>query len=368
MVLERLELRDFRNYAALEFRPEPGLNLLVGPNGAGKSNLLEAVALACSGRSPRGAGDGELVRHGAAGYVVRATVRTRSGRHVLALAGGPGGRRLRIDGGDALLRDLLGLAPVVWFGPDDLALVKGAPAARRRFLDLLAAQLQPVHAADMLAYGRILAQRNGLLRQLRARPGGGGPADLFDEALLRTGARIVRRRLEVLRDLQPLAAGAHAQLAGEAARLELRYVAGDEVWEPEPPADLEERLRAALLRRAAEELRRGQTLWGPQRDDVRLLLAGRDARGFASQGQQRAIVLALKWGEWALLEARLGEPPLLLLDDVFSELDRPRALALAGLATRVPQALVTAATPPEAATAAAARFRVEGGRVWREVG
>lgn len=360
MRLEWLSLHQFRNYERCEFCPGPAVNLLLGPNGAGKTNLLEAVAVVLGGRSPRGARDRELVRHGGEGYRLRARLVNRTGRHALAAAAAPaGGRRLELDGAPVERRDLLGLAPFVWFGPDDLDLLKGPPARRRRFLDLLAAQLEPVHGGDLLAYARILAQRNELLRDVRDRRTSRQLADLFDDQLAATAARIVRRRLATLRALAPLARQYHEAVAGTGA-LGLAYVGGD--WAESEGA--EERAREALARLREQEIARGQTLWGPQRDDVVVQLDGYPARDRASQGQQRTLVLALKLAEYALLQRRLGEQPLLLLDDVLSELDPGRAAALARFVRDAGQVLISSADPAAARPfAGAAVFRVEGGRL-----
>lgn len=378
MYLEELRLYAFRNYGRLDVQFPAGIVLLAGPNAAGKTNLLEAVHLLCTGTSHRGARDADMAAWGTGFYAVHGSVR-RAGHAVsLSVRYDPAaGKQIRVL--DAPLRrraELLDHAAAVAFAPDDLRLVKGEPGQRRRYLDRLAALLDRRHAADLGDLRGVLEQRNQLLRDVRARRTSRDLAELFDEPYLDLAARILARRVAVLRRALPAAAAALAALAGGREQLTAAYLEGgtrsDELPGLPPEADQPpywaERGRAALATLARDELDRGVTLWGPHRDDVGLYIDGRDSRVHASQGQQRSLVLALKHAELAVAGAALGTPPLLLLDDVLSELDPTRSAALLRLARDAEQAFVTAAVEDVRALgpwweAASAVYTVAGGRL-----
>lgn len=376
MHLEELRLYAFRNYSDLTARFPAGVVLLIGPNAAGKTNLLEAVHLLCTGASHRGARDADMASWGSGRYAVHGRVRRGAYAVDLAVRYDPSeGKRISAQGSPLRRRaELLEHAASVTFAPDDLRLVKGEPGHRRRYLDRLAAFLDRRHAADLVELRHVLEQRNQLLRDLRARRSGRALAGLFDEAYLNVAARILARRVAALGQALPAAAAALAELTSGDEELTAVYLESGAQGRAPRPADPEahqpdywlERGRAALRERAQEELDRGVTLWGPQRDDLALLIDGRDSRVHASQGQQRSVVLALKQAELAVSTAALGTPPLLLLDDVLSELDPDRSAALLRLARVPEQALVTAAVgdPAELGPwrdAAAAVYTVAGG-------
>lgn len=351
MVIRRVVLRQFRSYEQATLELEPGLALLVGPNGIGKTNLLEAIHFAATGRSPRTAKDADLIRHRALLAYVRVEWDDPvAGRRLVEMAlHRQEGKALRLDGRKRhRLADLHGALPVVYFAPESLALVKAGPAARRAFLDDLLFQVAPGYAQVLQDYQRTLAQRNQLLRDIRA---GRAPVSLlaiWDEPLYRHGLGVRRRRRQLLDELAPLAAAAARRVgAGGAAgpgELELAYLVaepqglgeGGEVGSPE-----------ALAAFHREEVARGTTLWGPQRDDFALRLDGQDARAFASQGQQRALALALTLAQVELIHRRLGRWPVLLLDDVLSELDGRRRRHLLEAVTSLPQVILTATDEPE---------------------
>ncbi|HEX6989817.1 MAG TPA: DNA replication and repair protein RecF [Bacillota bacterium] len=378
MYLEALRLHAFRNYGELHAAFPPGLVLLTGPNAAGKTNLLEAVHLLCTGFSHRGARDVDMAAWGGSHYAVHGMVRS-NGQPVDLVVRFDSTEGKRVSALGTTLRrraDLMDYASAVAFSPDDLRLVKGEPAHRRRYLDRLAALLDRRHAADLAEFRGVLEQRNQLLRDLRARRTGRSLAGLFDEPYLALAARVLARRVAALGRALPAAASALAGLTGGRERLTVLYLeGGDHPHDPLSPgaaADRSdfwlERGRAALESRAREEQERALTLWGPHRDDVAFRIDGRDVRVHASQGQQRSVVLALKRAEFQITGQALGVPPLLLLDDVLSELDPERSAALLGLALEADQALVTAAV--DASTdlgpwrdAAAAVYTVAGGRL-----
>jgi DNA replication and repair protein RecF len=321
-----------------------------GPNAAGKTSLLEAIVLLGWGRSHRTSSDGELIRwghdvarvEGRVGDEVLEVAVTRSG------ADGLGGRkRIRVNGvgrrAGALGRSLR----IVLFAPEEMLLVVGAPALRRGAVDTLAAARSPMYAEDLAGYGRALQQRNSLLRAIREETATRDQLHFWDGTLLDTGARIVERRLGLLEELAAPLAAAHREIAPEEAAaggLALRYVTNAPMHAGESPRD-------ALARRLAEtaekEIWNGATLVGPHRDDIAFELGGRDLGGFASRGQQRTAILAFKLAELDLLTILDDRPPLLLLDDVFSELDPDRRAHLVHRIATLPQTFITTTTPDD---------------------
>ncbi|MHB8718961.1 MAG: DNA replication/repair protein RecF [Candidatus Dormibacteria bacterium] len=347
--LLRLRLFGFRSYADESVEFGPRLNLVGGRNAQGKTNLLEAVATLLLTRSPRAAAASDVLAWGGDEAQLQGTVRRPAVAHELALrlrrdAGGSGhvSRTVSVDGNRRPAREVLGLCPVVLFWPDDLQLVKAGPEARRRLLDVVASQLDGRAATDLLRYRRIVEQRNALLRSVRA--GGAPRAELagFDAALAATGARVQVTRAALVAALAPHAAATLARISGGDETLQLRYAPDGGMRSGDGVAAAEATLLAALERRRDEELARGLTLAGPHRDDVDLELGARPARTTASQGQQRSIVLAIKLAEVQHIAERTGVLPLLLLDDVLSELDPSRRRDLLdGLGEAGLQVLIT---------------------------
>lgn len=378
MRVDRLVLEDFRNYEREEIDLSGGLNLVVGRNAQGKTNLLEAIYCIGGFGSPRGP-DAALVRNGADRALVHADV-TRGERTVhVDLEHRPGRGVRALLNGTAVpgMRALRELTASVFFGPDELSLIKGSPEGRRRFLDELVVKLRPARDTIKREWDRVLKQRNALLRSA---PRGGGPARsaretlvVWDEAFCNTGAELAAARLEVLAALTPYAAKRYEEIAG-GGRLELSYQAswlGDVPTDAADVATLREALANALDEVRPRELERGMSLIGPQRDDVVVNLSSAgyaqsllDARAYASQGDQRTCALALKLGEHDLLTDALDDHPILLLDDVFSELDPARRAWLADAIRGIGQSVVSSAEPGAVEAADAARvIRVEGGRV-----
>jgi DNA replication and repair protein RecF len=339
MRVTRLQLRDFRNYEAAELELPAGLTVVAGPNGAGKTNLLEGVYFGCTGRSPRTSTERELVRRGAA--VARVVVDTRDdeGEHRIEVGFEPGeAKRLRVDGSPVESLAAVAVRPLVSvFLPERLELVKGAPAARRAHLDQLVAALWPARAATRAAYSRALAQRNALLGRIRAGASNPSALDAWDAELARQGVRLMADRAEAVDGLRaPFAElGERLGLPGAA---ELRY-------RPRSAAPDERALAAELAERRGADLERGFTAHGPHRDELQLVLEDAPLRAYGSQGQQRTALLALLFAERELLADRRGRPPLMLLDDVMSELDTERRELLAGLLRSGGQAVVTATEP-----------------------
>jgi DNA replication and repair protein RecF len=371
--LERLEVVDFRNHdrAAVEL-PE-GVSVLTGPNGVGKTNLLEAIAYLATLGSHRVGQDASLVRAGAASAVIRAAVR-RAGRRLLVDAElRPGsGVRGRVNGAPVpRARDLIGVVRATVFAPEDLGLVRGDPEERRRFLDTLATQRLPRYHGSRQDYDRVLRQRNTLLRSAGGRLPAAALATLevWDEKLAAAGAELWLERLRLVAALTPRVGLAYQRLAGQDDPVEVAYVssvassaAGTAEGDPDP-VKLAQALRERLVADRAREVERGLTLSGPHRDDLSLALRGLPARTHASHGEAWSLALALRLGSHQLL-AEEGEEPVLLLDDVFAELDRQRRGRVAEAALAAEQTVVTAAVAAELPPAlSAAVFHVEPGSV-----
>ncbi len=404
MHVAHLSLVDFRSYREVEVPLEPGATAFVGPNGQGKTNLVEAVDYVATQASHRVATDAPLVRAGAERAVLRTRV-VRDGREALAeieIVPG-GGNRARLNRAPlARTRELLGLLRAVLFSPEDLALVKGDPADRRRFLDQLLVARAPRLAGVRADYDRVLRQRNTLLRtSAGARRGGGSSVaagaagalrtlDSWDEHLARTGAELLAERLRLVAALEPLVARRHRDVAASAEpgrrSPSMTYVPSFElpvfelpVFEPpsfappEPgagpgPANrdvLHAALLAEVARRRADELDRGVTLVGPHRDELRLALGELPARGYASHGEAWSLALSLRLASYDLLRAD-GDDPVLVLDDVFAELDTDRREHLVQSVAGAEQVLVTAAVAADVpAVLDGARFDVMDGAVRR---
>ncbi len=339
--LRRLELRQFRNIASLDLSLEASRLLVIGGNGEGKSNLLEGVELLTSLRSHRCSSDRELIGHGLPGS--RLVGSTSEGDELELLLRRSGGRLARRNG-KVLGRqiDLVGSLRCVGFSAFDLELVRGEPAQRRQWLDRVVLQLEPLYGDLLSRYGRLLRQRSQLLRRGLARGQRAELLDAFDQQMALVGVRLHRRRRRALERLHPLAAAWQEQLGGSKEAVQLHYRSGShlEGEEGEEPwrLALQEQLRA----QRDEEERLGQCLAGPHRDEIDLLLAGVPARRYGSAGQQRTLVLALKLAELELVRQVVGQPPLLLLDDVLAELDPGRQQLLLEAAGQGHQCLVSA--------------------------
>lgn len=324
MTLQRLWLRDFRSYEEAEVSFGPGLTVVVGPNGTGKTNLLEAAGYLSILGSFRGAPSEALVRLGAERGVVRAEI-DAGGRSVLIESEiVPSGRNRVLVNKQPLKRnrELRDVLRITVFSPEDLSLVKGGPGERRSYLDGVLTMLHPRNEAMLTELERVLRQRNALLKQVGGRLSAeaGFTLDVWDAKLGHVGTDVARARLALLDELRPFVGTAYGDVADRPAPVTLTYRS---VWFDRPDG-----LPGALAEGRSDDARRGLSLIGPHRDDVELLIEGRPSRTHASQGEQRTLSLALRLAAHRLLTDRLGEPPLLLLDDVFSELDPQRSDAL----------------------------------------
>ena len=336
MRVVRLRLRDFRSYEAAELRPGASLTVIAGRNGAGKTNLLEALYFACTGRSCRTGNEREIVRFGAQLTRLELETEDDQGRHEVSVGFQPGEpKRLRADGAPVdRLTDSPARPLVAVFLPDRLDLILGAPALRRAHLDQVVAALWPARAGTRREYSAALAQRNALVAAVRAGRAGRASLPAWDAALARHGVRLMRDRAEVVDRLRGRFA-AHASALGLEGEAELAY-------RPRSRAETEEALAAELAERTDADLERGFTGHGPHRDDLALRRDGRDLRSYGSRGQVRLGLLALLLAEREELAAERGAPPLLLLDDVMSELDAPRRSRLVDVLRAGGQSVVTA--------------------------
>ncbi|MGC4109839.1 MAG: DNA replication/repair protein RecF [Nocardioides sp.] len=384
MYVAHLSLADFRSYVHAEVALEPGATAFIGRNGQGKTNLVEAIDYLSRLASHRVAGDAPLVRAGAERALVRAAV-VRDGREaVLEVEINPGrSNRARVNRADLpRARELIGLLRTVVFAPDDLALVKGDPSGRRAFLDDLLVMRAPRLAGVRQDYERVLKQRNSLLKTAgNARRGSSSEESalstlgVWDAHLARTGAEILAERLRLVAELRPYVGHAYATVARGASSDDagLEYQPSLELGDLTERADLTERLLEELERRRPDELDRGVSLVGPHRDELLLTLGNGEpaatrlpVRGYASHGESWSFALALRLASYDLVRAD-GDDPILILDDVFAELDSERRGQLAELVAGAEQVLVTAAVAADVPEKlAGTRYLVAGGEVTRD--
>ena len=390
MYVDHLQLTDFRSYASVDLPLEAGVTTFVGANGQGKTNLVEAVEYLSTMSSHRVASELPLVRSGTARAIVRAGVRAGLDdprRLTLELEINPGkANRARLNRSPLRqAREIIGMLRTVVFSPVDIAIVKGDPSERRRFLDDLLVTRWPRMAGVRADYDRVLRQRNTLLKSLGGRPRGGPLAgatprsrsmesaeatlDVWDTHLARAGGELLEARLTTLADLTPHVSKAYADIAPTNNDATAEYRASvdlDATREQEQPtarANLSAALAAGMVERRSEEIQRGVSLVGPHRDDIALSLGMLPAKGYASHGESWSFALALRLGSFHLLRAD-GVEPVLVLDDVFAELDSVRRERLASGARVAEQVLVTAAVGADVPELLAGqRFRVAGGEV-----
>lgn len=322
MHIERLFAEHFRNLETLEWWPHRHFNLIAGDNGQGKTNLLEAIAVAASLRSFRTSKLPECMAFGATETTLGLRTVRRGLQEDLGLRLTAGHKKLFVDGKPAQsMASYLGRLVVVLFSPADLALPHAEPVARRRWLDRLAFNHEPAHLADLRRYEQALANRNALLRHHKTTAIDPGLLDAYDDVLARSGILVIERRQRVLARLAPILRDVFGQIAAPGLLADVVYAPRDAVTD-------QESLLALVHKNRAKDIARGHTTRGPHRDDVDLQIAGRTASVHASQGQCRALVLAMKIAEIRSLEADFGEPPVLLMDDISSELDAQRNRAL----------------------------------------
>jgi DNA replication and repair protein RecF len=378
--LSRLSLTDYRNYAAADVALGPGATTFLGANGQGKTNLLEAAGYLAIFGSHRVATDAPLIRQGAAQAIVRGVVAS-AGRDSLLEVEINSGRanRVRVNRAPARPREALGMLRCVLFAPEDITMVKGDPDQRRRYLDDLLVSMRPRYAGVRADYERVLRQRTALLKSAKAR--GAVPAEAleaWDDHLVSTGATLTAGRLRLVAAIRPFLAASYSAVSGIERDTGLRYrmsaasgadgsagsLVPPEANDPDPDPDLEKlalALRDALAARRRAEIERGVCLVGPHRDDLEMQIGGLPARGYASHGESWSLALALRLASYQLLRGE-GEDPVLMLDDVFAELDAGRRDRLAAVVGSAEQVLVTAAVAADVpASLTGARFNVAAG-------
>jgi DNA replication and repair protein RecF len=382
MRLTHLSLHNFRNYVRLDLDLPPGVAVLLGDNAQGKTNLLEAVYYLATSRSPHAGADRELVNWLAVEQeplpYARLVGRVARGESVLTIEitltqqannGDRYRKQIRVNGVARRAMDLLGQLNVVLFLPEDIALVSGSPSLRRRYLDVMLCQIDPPYCRSLSRYNRIVTQRNALLRDLRER--GGGPAQLsfWDERLVEHGTTLITRRQAALIALDELAHAVHGELTGGVERLRLRYLPSVEIDGQEGTAAVSATFQTQLEALRRREIAAGMTVLGPHRDELRFSINDVDAGTYGSRGQQRTVALALKLAEVDLMWRETGQFPVVLLDDVLSELDahRRRCLLHRLASTDGPrQAIITTTdlhTLPEAFLQGCQLWQVQMGRL-----
>jgi DNA replication and repair protein RecF len=327
MRLVSLRLHDFRSYKHLTLLPPDGVTVFVGENGAGKTNLLEAVHLCCLGRSHRTSYDRELIRHGQDTAAVQVRVERRTGADEVGVRLYTQQKRkklLYVNGKTASrIGELIGHVTCVMFSPEDLDIAKGAPALRRRFMDMLLSQSQPAYFYALQRYNTVMKQRNALLHVLQ-RGGDMSQLSIWDEQISMACAPVVRQRQNAAIAIDKLARAHYSYISGKADELFSLEYCGSLSRSSDPEADM----LAGLAASREEDIHHMSTGFGPHRDDIRLMLCGQDIKAFGSQGQMRTAVLAMRLSELDLLTEKQEETPLLLLDDVLSELDISRRARL----------------------------------------
>lgn len=355
MQLSHLTLQNFRSYAEAQLALEPGPNVLLGDNGVGKTNIAEAIGYLSTLSSHRVSNDAPLIRHGQAQAIIRAAAHRGSQQALLEVELNPGkANRARINRGSAVrATEILGILRTVLFAPEDLELIKGSPEGRRRFLDALAVQLRPALGAVRQDYEKVLRQRNALLKSIRHQgfsPTHESTLAVWDQQLSAAGSRLLRARLEMLSALRPHTAEAYQQLSHSVRTARMTYAsslatehqhhetatsASSEALEAASTEELQQQFQAALQAAQGQERERGITLVGPHRDDVDFTLDDTPVKGYASHGETWSYALALRLASYRVMvqdDPAEGAQPVLILDDVFAELDARRRQRLAELA------------------------------------
>ena len=392
MHLTRLALTDFRSYPSADVALGPGVTIFNGPNGEGKTNLVEAVGYVATLASHRSAHDAPLIRQGAERAIIRASVHDATRDALVEIELNPGrANRVRLNRAPLTRpREILGVLRTVLFAPEDLALVKGDPGERRRFLDDLLVAMAPRYAAVRADYDRVLRQRTALLKSAGPKGGPKGnrqsreavmsTLDVWDAHLARAGAELLVAREHLVAAVRPHVERAYTAVAGDRGSASIEYRRS---FEPSPATAgngatasegashgervkaAEDALRAALAEVRDSELDRGVCLAGPHRDELELVVRGLPARGYASHGESWSLALALRLASFDLLRAG-REDPVLILDDVFAELDTGRRDRLAALVAEAEQVLVTAAVPADVPPLlTGVRFTLSGGELTR---
>jgi len=316
MIIESIELKNYRNYENLQLELSPGTNIFYGDNAQGKTNILESVYVCCTTKSHKGSKDKEMIRFGEDEAHIKLTVRKQDVPYRIDMHLKKNKAKGIAINGIPIRKasELFGIVNVVFFSPEDLNIIKNGPAERRRFLDLELCQLNKLYVHGLIQYNRVVTQRNKLLKELSFHPEYEETLDIWDLQLAQYGRQVIEYRTDFVKQLNEMIVGIHNQLSGGKEHLEIFY-------EPNVEA---EKLKDALAKNRDSDLRQRTTGIGPHRDDISFIVNGIDIRRFGSQGQQRTAALSLKLAEIELVKYLVKDYPVLLLDDVLSELDGSR--------------------------------------------
>jgi DNA replication and repair protein RecF len=359
--IRRIHLKNFRNFADTTVELGERRNLILGANAQGKTNLLEAIHILGVGRSHRDRKDANLVRFGQDFYRIEGIFDHIGVKTTIEVGYGTERKRIRVNGKDSKPADLIGLVGVVISSPDDIDLVKGSPGLRRVFLDMAISQMSRDYLTTLQQYLRAVSQRNRLLRAAQERRDRISETAVWDRSVGSLGAKIVRLRVAYLEEIQPLVEANFALISGMPGEVTLLY-------EPKgyrlgSADEMASGLDDAIREHKDVEVARGYTLYGPHVDDFKFLTGGHDLRQFGSEGEQRTGVLALRCAEVAAMRDKMGRHPIVLLDDVFAELDSARAKALTALISRFDQIILTSSRPGPLQDEEIHRIRVSEGSV-----
>lgn len=332
MQLKSLELQGYRNYDSLKLAIGSGVNIFIGPNAQGKTNLLEAIHVLALTKSHRTSKDRELIGWNTQSARIRGELERRYGNVTLELQISPQGKKAKLNGLEQRkLSGFVGSLNVVLFAPEDLDIVKGAPGIRRRFMDMEIGQVFPGYLHNLQQYQKVLQQRNNYLKSTDISRSSPELMDVWNEQLASYGVKMMQRRKNFITKLQRWAEKIHAGITADTERLEVSYkpsFGSDEQWQNQDETSLFHQFMIKLTENKDQEFRRGMTITGPHRDDLAFTINGKDVQSFGSQGQQRTAALSLKLAELELMHEEIGEYPILLLDDVLSELDQTRQTQL----------------------------------------
>lgn len=356
MIISQLVLKDFRNYQQLQLSLGDGLSVFWGGNAQGKTNLLEAVHVCCLGKSHRTVQSAEMVSYGKENAQIGLRVKRHDGpRHIQVMLQANKHKRISVSGVPIRrMSELMGHVQCVLFAPEDLQLIKGGPSLRRKYMDTALCQMSPVYFSSLMQYNAALSQRNALLKKGIEEE---TVYDAYEQTMAHVGAKVLWHRQQFCAEIEPMAARLYSDIAnGEPMRVMYRSQVPQGTEQ-----EIENALAEALKNARPADKRRYITGVGPHRDDLQIVIRDKEARSYASQGQQRTAVLALKLAEVARMQARSGHRPVLMLDDVLSELDLKRQQALTEHVEG--QVLLTTATKPPEHLKAAKIFKVEQGKL-----
>lgn len=356
MIISQLVLKDFRNYQQLQLSLGDGLSVFWGGNAQGKTNLLEAVHVCCLGKSHRTVQSAEMVSYGKENAQIGLRVKRHDGpRHIQVMLQANKHKRISVSGVPIRrMSELMGHVQCVLFAPEDLQLIKGGPSLRRKYMDTALCQMSPAYFSSLMQYNAALSQRNALLKKGIEEE---AVYDAYEQTMAHVGAKVLWHRQQFCIEIEPMAARLYSDIAnGEPMRVMYRSQVPQGTEQ-----EIEKALTEALKNARPADKRRYITGVGPHRDDLQIVICDKEARSYASQGQQRTAVLALKLAEVARMQARSGHRPVLMLDDVLSELDLKRQQALTEHVEG--QVLLTTATKPPEHLKAAKIFKVEQGKL-----